>query len=272
MSARIGQHIRSNVVGYVALFVALSGAAYAVDGPLPGQDQVGSDDIINAEVKTADLGPESVRSGKVLDETLVGADIAPGAISTSEVINGTIGAADLGSNSVGYEEIAPSAFNTEIADSGFFYGIADNAIQGNEVSDNSLTGADIDETTLTALDGNDAHDQTCDPETTSYLHCVDLSFTAGQPMSILLLARYQYHGIEDNPLGTCRTTLDGATVSSSKLFNSDHTSEIGGSAIDVVSVDAGAHTFGFDCFEFGPDDHDLVVTEIDLAEVQLGID
>ena len=148
MSARIRRHIRSNVVGYMALFVALSGTAYAVDGPLPGQDQVGSSDIINAEVKAADLGPESVRSGKVLDETLVGADIAPGAISTSEVINGTLSASDLGSNSVAYAEIAPDAFNSELDDTGFFYGIANDAIQSNEVTDNSLSGSDINESTL----------------------------------------------------------------------------------------------------------------------------
>ena len=55
MSGRIRQHIRSNVVGYVSLFVALSGTAYAIDGPLPGQNQVGSEDIINGEVKTPDL-------------------------------------------------------------------------------------------------------------------------------------------------------------------------------------------------------------------------
>ena len=42
MSVRIAQHIRSNVVGYLALFVALSGTAYAIDGPLAGQNQVGS--------------------------------------------------------------------------------------------------------------------------------------------------------------------------------------------------------------------------------------
>jgi hypothetical protein len=39
MSVRIREHIRSNVVGYVAVFIALSGTAYAVDGPLPGQNQ-----------------------------------------------------------------------------------------------------------------------------------------------------------------------------------------------------------------------------------------
>jgi hypothetical protein len=154
MSARIRHHIRSNVVGYMALFVALSGTAYAIDGPLPGQNQVGSEDIINGEVKAADVGGNAVRSAEVLDETLGGADIAPGAISSSEVINGTVSASDLASNSVGYAEIAPDAFNTEFNDSGFFYGIADNSIQSNEVSDNSLSGRDIAESTLgPSLDG-----------------------------------------------------------------------------------------------------------------------
>jgi hypothetical protein len=148
MSGRIRQHIRSNVVGYVSLFVALSGTAYAVDGPLPGQNQVGSEDIINGEVKAPEVGANAVRSAEVLDDTLGGADIAPGAISSSEVINGTLSASDLGSNSAGYEEIAPDAFNTEFVDTGFFYGIADNSIQGNEVGDNSLTGSDIAESTL----------------------------------------------------------------------------------------------------------------------------
>jgi hypothetical protein len=148
MSARIRRHIRSNVVGYLSLFVALSGTAYAIDGPLPGQDQVGSQDIINGEVKALDLGGNAVRSPDVLDETLIGADIAPGAISSSEVINGTLSAADLASNSVGYAEIAPDAFNSELVDTGFFYGIADDSIQSNEVSDNSLSGNDIAESTL----------------------------------------------------------------------------------------------------------------------------
>jgi len=148
MSARIRQHIRSNVVGYLSLFVALSGTAYAIDGPLPGQNQVGSQDIINNEVKALDIDANAVRSGDVLDDSLVGADIGPAAISTSEVLNGTLSASDLASNSVGYAELAPDAFNTEIADAGFFYGIADNSIQSNEVSDGTLTGADIAEPTL----------------------------------------------------------------------------------------------------------------------------
>jgi hypothetical protein len=52
MGEQIRNHIRSNVVGYVAVFLALTGSAYAIDGPLPGQNQAGSEDIINNEVRS----------------------------------------------------------------------------------------------------------------------------------------------------------------------------------------------------------------------------
>ncbi len=304
MSAGIRQHIRSNVYGLIAVFIALSGTAYAIDGPLPGQNQVGSQDIINDEVAAADIAPDAVRTPMVLAETLLGSDIADGAISSSEVLDESLGAADidtggvtssevlnstltdadLAADSVGSWELDNNAFNSEIAETspGYPFGITNDSIQsrevspdslnGSDVATNSLTGANIDERTLNALDGNDAHDQTCNPETNSYLQCAELSFNAGRPMSVLMMATYQYHGVDDNPLGRCRTTLDGAEISEARLYNSDHSSEIGGSQVDVVDVDAGSHTFGLDCNEIYPDDHDLIVADIDLAEVQLAID
>jgi hypothetical protein len=51
---KISDHLRSNVVGSVALFVVLSGTAYVLDGPLPGPNTVGSADIINNEVYSVD--------------------------------------------------------------------------------------------------------------------------------------------------------------------------------------------------------------------------
>jgi hypothetical protein len=110
MEGRIRSHIRSNVVGYLALFIALSGTAYAVDGPLPGQNQVGSEDIINGEVKNADLGADAVASGKIADRQVKNADLSLGASSS----------------------------NT----------IADGGIQGIDVKSNTLTGTQVDESTL----------------------------------------------------------------------------------------------------------------------------
>jgi hypothetical protein len=59
---RIRDHFRSNVVAYVALFLALStGSAVALDG----SNTVFSDDIVNGEVENPDLGAKAVNGPKI---------------------------------------------------------------------------------------------------------------------------------------------------------------------------------------------------------------
>lgn len=118
---RIAEHLRGNVVGYVAVFLALAGTAVA----LPGRNTVDSGDIINGEVKRRDL--------------------AAGSVSTSP--SGPAGGHLAGS----YPNplINPAAFASgDIALQGDVFGIAPNAVQSAEVSANALTGADIDEASL----------------------------------------------------------------------------------------------------------------------------
>ena len=104
-------HLRSQWMGALALFLVLTGGtAMAVDGSLPGQNTVGSADIINGEVSNADLGADSIASGKILDRQVKNQDLGLGASSS----------------------------NT----------IADGGIQGIDVKDNTLKGADIDESSL----------------------------------------------------------------------------------------------------------------------------
>jgi hypothetical protein len=62
---RISEHARSNIVGYLALFVALSGTAWATNGPLAGRNTVGSADILNNEVKAPDIGKNAVAAGDI---------------------------------------------------------------------------------------------------------------------------------------------------------------------------------------------------------------
>src|SRR6266545_7513556 len=110
---RISDHIRSNVIGYIALFLfAMGGSAYALDGPLPGQNQVGSLDIINGEVANDDLANNSIGTDKIADGRTRNQDLSVGASSS----------------------------NT----------IADNGIQGIDVKANTLKGAQIDESALDA--------------------------------------------------------------------------------------------------------------------------
>jgi hypothetical protein len=73
MSHRISSHIRSNVVGYVALFFAFTGGAYAVT--IAPKNSVVSRSIKNRQVKKADLAANAVNGSKVADDTLTGADV-----------------------------------------------------------------------------------------------------------------------------------------------------------------------------------------------------
>ena len=127
LSARVGNHIRGHVVGYVALFVALSGVAYADDGPLAGQNTVGSADIINAEVYAQDIRPDAVGSGKVADNSLTAADLAAQSVRFGELASSAFYAPD----------IAP--LPRGIAS----YGIPINAIQGSEIQSDTIRRSDL---------------------------------------------------------------------------------------------------------------------------------
>ena len=77
-SSRIGEHLRSNVVGYIALFCfAMAGTA----GALPGKNKVDSGDIKQGNVRLGDLGANSVDSSKVVDDALTGADVNEASLS-----------------------------------------------------------------------------------------------------------------------------------------------------------------------------------------------
>lgn len=106
MGERIRQHIRSNVVGYLAVFLALTGGAYAIDGPLPGQDQVGSGDIINNEVRSADLRDANLTTVDIRGDAVTSGKIADGAVQTDDVLDEGLAAADIGADAVGADEIA----------------------------------------------------------------------------------------------------------------------------------------------------------------------
>ena len=93
MRGRISEHIRSNVVGYVALFFALSsGTAYALDG----SDTVFSDDIVNNEVGTEDIMDDGLATANIRTRAVTTDKIADGAVSTGKIADGAVTAPKLG--------------------------------------------------------------------------------------------------------------------------------------------------------------------------------
>ena len=173
MSERIRTHLRTNVVGYIAIFLfAIGGTAYATHPG--GANTISSDDIINGEVKSSDLGAAATTENKLAPDAVTRPKIADDAVTAAEVDNSAIRAPELATNAVTSQKVrnedltaddlgAGSVTVSEIADETFFDGdivdfgfgdleVPDDAIQSNEISDGAVGGAEL--SVVTALGPN----------------------------------------------------------------------------------------------------------------------
>ena len=142
MSARIRSHIRSNVVGYIALFLVISGGTAQA---LNGSNTVFSDDIVNKQVQTADLGinavtsnriaPNSVRGGRVVDDSLTGADVS--GLTGADVADDSLTGQNIDESSLGTVPAADNAGNAVLAsnatNANLLDGIDSSGFAGNRV-------------------------------------------------------------------------------------------------------------------------------------------
>ena len=109
----------ANVMATFAVALALGGGvAYAAN-------TVFSTDIVDGEVKTADLDNNSVRTTKIVNGQVANADLHDDAVDSSKVADGSIGNPDLGVDSVQAIQIA------------------DDTIDGGEIIDNSMGSVDL---------------------------------------------------------------------------------------------------------------------------------
>ncbi len=84
----ITSHLRTNVVGYLALFVALSAGAYAA-GLAP--NSVKSKHIKDGQVQLSDIAGNSIEHSNVIDGRLLGHDFAPNSVTGQQVAENTLG-------------------------------------------------------------------------------------------------------------------------------------------------------------------------------------
>ncbi len=150
----IRNHLRSNVVGYLALFVALSGTAVA----LPATNTVFSDDIVNGQVKSKDISDSNgVRSADVRDDDKNG-----GGLAAIDLARGSVGSSEIAADGVGSPEIKTDAVRgSEIATDGVGSPeIAENAVGSSEIGTDSV-GKDaigVDEVGANELDEVHEHE------------------------------------------------------------------------------------------------------------------
>jgi hypothetical protein len=145
----IREHIRSHVVGYMALFVALGGTAAATHPG--GADTISSEDIINGQVKTNDISNSNgVRSADVRDDTesdggLAAVDLAADSVGHAEILGGAVGSPELAVDSVLAGHISQDAVgSSEIVGNGVSSSeLAASSVGAEEVATNAVGAAEI---------------------------------------------------------------------------------------------------------------------------------
>jgi hypothetical protein len=92
--------IRQQGLALVALFIALTGGvAYAAN-------TVFSEDIVDGEVKSADIGTNAVRSTDIGNGQVGNIDVADDAVGTAEIADRSVGAADIDLDTITDAELA----------------------------------------------------------------------------------------------------------------------------------------------------------------------
>jgi hypothetical protein len=79
----VSAYIRNNAIGFMALFVALGGGAYATHSHRVGSKDIRKGAVTTPKikgqaVKAGKLAPNSVRTGKISDEAVTASKLAPG--------------------------------------------------------------------------------------------------------------------------------------------------------------------------------------------------
>jgi hypothetical protein len=126
VASSIGRRVTyANVASTLALAIALgTGTAYAAN-------TVRSHDIVNGQVKSADLAAKAVKSVKIKNGGVKGIDLAAGSVSSTTVADGALTIADLAPGTIP----APAPVGTDQ--------IVDGSVTGTDVANNSITLDDI---------------------------------------------------------------------------------------------------------------------------------
>jgi hypothetical protein len=112
---RIGRHLSHNIVGYVALLIAVSMT------PLPSwaAATIGTADIKNGAVTTSKLKANAVKSSKINDGTIRKADLAPAAKGFTTIVTKSASTADVGAGASHQATVTCDAGQVAIGGGGY---------------------------------------------------------------------------------------------------------------------------------------------------------
>jgi hypothetical protein len=139
----VSKHLTfANVISCIALFMALSGAAFAAKTTL-GKKAVKTQNLANGSVTTLKLRGGAVTNLKLRNGAVTGAKIALGAIGSSQLANGSIRSAQLGGGVVTEGKLKNSAVTNSK--------IGPNAVATGKIQDGAVTSAKLSASLLAQL-------------------------------------------------------------------------------------------------------------------------
>jgi hypothetical protein len=125
MSARIGHHIRSNIIGYVCLFWLMTGTAYAAvivhsNGEVARDTIAGHNpptgdhsNLIAGSVDTTDLAGRSVGAPKLAADAVTGPKVADNSLTGADIDESSLVGVQkgAGTDEIGHKLLAPGIGN-----------------------------------------------------------------------------------------------------------------------------------------------------------------
>ncbi len=149
----VSKHLTfANAISCIALFVALSGAAYAAKTTL-GNKAVKTRNHANGSVTALKLANGSVTTLKLKNGAVTGPKIGPGSIGSSALAGGSVRSAQLGGGVVTEGKLKNGAvseakiFNSAVTNSK----LGPNAVATGKIQDGAVTSAKLSASLLTQL-------------------------------------------------------------------------------------------------------------------------
>ena len=223
LGRKLGKHLLSNIVGYVALFFALTGTAYA-SVIISSNSQVAKGTISGHH-------PPTGAHSNLIAGSVNGSDLAGGAVSGAKLETGAVDGSK----------------------------VLDGSLTGADVQGDSLTGSQINESTLGEVTsakvggfGRSGGGGACDPPNTAYLDCVIVTLNLPAASRVLLIGQVRAIADADFSSGYCKLVTQygdvNGTIEYIALLSQYESDASALSGITGV-LGPGPVDFGVDCNE-----------------------
>jgi hypothetical protein len=285
MTGSVTSYLRSNILGLVAIFIALGGSAFAVG---LAKNSVKSKQIKDGAVNTSDLADNAVTSPKVADGSLLGRDFAAGQLPVSAPgSTGATGPQGLAGSPDTPQQVLDKIEQVDGAGSGLEADIGANTLTGTQVNEATLDSSSF------VLGRAAAHnDSTNCVDSVSTEVCASTTLQLPRSARVLLSMSGNWavtafdgaSGLDNTTYaeGYCRVLDNAVEVPDTRTrvgeqqvtagalpWSSGGSLWLGPMATTTVTAPlaAGAHVFGAQCIE---DDGDISWLRVRIAAVMLG--